>query len=63
MFGVNYPKKYISERKGEYPFTLADYSKAETMLGYKPIQNLKIYLTTKLSENMIEKTASLYNYV
>ena len=63
MFGANYPKKYISERKGEYPFTLADYSKAKTMLGYKPIQSLKTYLTTKLSENMIEPTASLNNYV
>jgi len=62
MFGVNYPNKYIPKRKGEYPFTLADYSKAETMLEYKPIQNLKTYITTKLSKNMIEKTASLYNY-
>jgi UDP-glucose 4-epimerase len=46
MFGANYPKKYIPKRKGEYPFTLADYSKAEAMLDYKPTQNLKEYLTT-----------------
>ena len=36
MFGKDYPKKYISARGGEYPFTLADYTKAKKNLNWKP---------------------------
>ena len=53
MFGNSYPKEYIPKRKGEYPFTLADYSKAEKILGYKPIQSLKEYLTTIINKNLV----------
>jgi UDP-glucose 4-epimerase len=44
MFGKEYPKKYISARKGEYPSTLADYSKAKKLLNYDPKYNLKDYI-------------------
>ena len=47
MFGEEYPKKYISARKGEYPSTLADYSKAKKLLNYNPKHNLKEYLKSK----------------
>ena len=47
MFGEEYPKKYISARKGEYPSTLADYSKAKKLLNYNPNHNLKEYLKSK----------------
>jgi UDP-glucose 4-epimerase len=44
MFGENYPTKYIPARKGEYDVTLADYSKAEKMLGWKPFIDLEDYV-------------------
>ena len=44
MFGNDYPKKYIPARKGEYPFTLADYTKAKEELGWNPTFNIKDYL-------------------
>ena len=44
MFGGNYPTKYIPARKGEYDVTLADYSKAQKMLGWKPFIDLKDYV-------------------
>lgn len=63
MFGVDYPKEYIPKRKGEYPYTLADYTKAETLLNYKPTQNLKSYIATKLNRNAIKILTSSYSYV
>lgn len=36
--------KYIPARKGEYPFTLCDYSHAHKELGWKPKENLEIYI-------------------
>ena len=44
LFGENYPKKYIPARKGEYDVTLADYSKAELKLGWKPKRDLIDYI-------------------
>ena len=44
MFGEVYPKEYISARKGEYDVTLADYSKANEMLGWNPSRNLVDYV-------------------
>ena len=44
MFGGNYPTEYIPARKGEYDVTLADYSKAQKMLGWKPFIDLKDYV-------------------
>ena len=44
MFGEDYPKEYIPARKGEYDVTLADYSKANKLLGWKPTLNLKDYV-------------------
>jgi UDP-glucose 4-epimerase len=42
MFGAE--KKYIPARKGEYPFTLCDYSKAKKLLNWVPTKNLKGYI-------------------
>ena len=44
MFGKDYPREYIPARKGEYPFTLADYTKAKEELGWNPTFNIKDYL-------------------
>jgi len=41
---------YITERPGEYDVTLCDYSKAENLLGYKPTDNLKKYITKWMEE-------------
>ena len=49
MFGEDYPREYISARKGEYPFTLADYTKAKEELGYSPIKNIRGYIEESLS--------------
>lgn len=40
----------ISPRPGEYDVTLCDYSKAENLLGYKPTDNLKKYITNWMGE-------------
>ena len=44
LFGKDYPKKYLPARRGEYDVTLADYSKAELKLGWKPTKNLEEYI-------------------
>jgi len=44
MFGKDYPREYIPERKGEYDRTLCDYSIAELKLGWKPKHNLENYM-------------------
>ena len=44
MFGKDYPKEYIPSRKGEYPFTLADYAKAKEELGWNPTEDIKDYI-------------------
>ena len=48
MFGKDYPKEYIPARKGEYPFTLADYTKANQELGWTPTLDIKDYIKTKV---------------
>ena len=50
MFGKDYPKKYIPERKGEYPFTLCSDKKATEMLGWQPEGDLKSYIKHWLNE-------------
>ena len=45
MFGENYPTKYIPARKGEYPFTLADYTKANQELDWTPTLDIKDYIS------------------
>ena len=35
---------YIPARKGEYPYTLCDFSKAEELLGWTPTKDLKDYI-------------------
>ena len=47
-FGNDYPKEYIPARKGEYPFTLADYTKANQELGWTPTLDIKDYIKTKV---------------
>jgi len=37
-------KKYIPARKGEYPTTLCDCTKAKELLGWAPIRNLEDYI-------------------
>ena len=49
MFGTD--TTYIPSRPGEYDVTLCDYSKANTLLGYKPKGNLKKYVTNWVKEN------------
>jgi len=44
MFGQT-EVEYISARKGEYPFTLADYTKANKELGWTPTLNIKDYIS------------------
>ena len=44
MFGKDYPREYIPKRKGEYDETLCDYSRANRMLGWKPIRNIEDYI-------------------
>jgi UDP-glucose 4-epimerase len=44
MFGKDYPREYISARKGEYDRTLCDYSVAELKLGWKPKHSLENYM-------------------
>ena len=41
--------EYIPARKGEYPFTLADYTKAKEELGWKPSLNIKDYISEVIS--------------
>ena len=43
MFGQT-EVEYIPARKGEYPFTLADYTKANQELGWTPTLNIKDYI-------------------
>ena len=50
MFG-EYPRKYIPARKGEYPVTLCEDTKAHELLGWKPIVDIKDYIKEWLSEN------------
>ena len=45
MFGEDYPKEYIPARKGEYPFTLADYTKANQELNWTPTLDIKDYIS------------------
>ena len=40
----NTTTKYIPARKGEYPFTLCDYTHAQNALGWKPKENLESYI-------------------
>tara|TARA_R110000824_G_scaffold219565_1_gene406516 strand:+ start:150 stop:1043 length:894 start_codon:yes stop_codon:yes gene_type:complete len=51
MFGKDYPKDYITERPGEYPTTLADFSNAEEKLGWRATKDIKDYITTWVEEN------------
>ena len=41
--------EYIPARDGEYDVTLADYSKANNILGWNPTKSLKEYI-----ENVID---------
>jgi UDP-glucose 4-epimerase len=43
-------KTYIPNRPGEAETTLADYSKATTILGYNPFRNLDDYVNSIISE-------------
>ena len=44
MFGQT-EVEYIPARKGEYPFTLADYTKANEELGWKPSLDIRDYIS------------------
>jgi len=44
MFGQT-EVEYIPARRGEYPFTLADYTKANKELGWTPTLNIKDYIS------------------
>ena len=47
MFGVDYPKEYISARDGEYDYTLADNTKAKELLNWNPTLDIEDYLNDK----------------
>jgi UDP-glucose 4-epimerase len=51
MFGEEYPKKYISERPGEYPMTLADSSNAKELLGWEATKDIEDYITNWIKVN------------
>jgi UDP-glucose 4-epimerase len=51
MFGIDYPKKYIDERPGEYPETLCVDKKAFEKLGWKSKRNIEDYIIKWLGEN------------
>ena len=44
MFGQT-EVEYIPARKGEYPFTLADYTKANEELGWTPTLDIKNHIS------------------
>ena len=44
MFGKDYPREYISARKGEYDRTLCEDNFARECLDWKPIRNLTDYI-------------------
>jgi UDP-glucose 4-epimerase len=49
MFGET-EVEYIPARKGEYPFTLADYTKAKEELGWNPSMSVKDYINMAVSK-------------
>ena len=51
MFGKDYPKKYISARKGEYDKTLCTDKKAYELLDWKPTKNIEDYIKQWLEDN------------
>jgi len=51
QYGIDYPKKYIGHRDGEYPETLADSSFAEQVLGWKSKLDIKDYITKWVGVN------------
>ena len=51
MFGIDYPKKYIDERPGEYPETLCEDKNAFEKLEWKADRNIEDYITKWLGEN------------
>jgi len=51
MFGKDYPRQYIPARGGEYPFTLADFTKAKEEIGYNPILDIKDYIKDIVKKN------------
>ena len=48
----NTETKYIPARKGEYPYTLCDYSYAQDELGWKPKEDLQVYINNFLENNL-----------
>jgi len=50
MFGKDYPCDSLPFREGEYDVTLADYSHAQKVLGWKPTKNLEDYMEKYINE-------------
>ena len=50
MFGTE--RKYIPARRGEYPTTLCDYTKAKELLGWIPYKNLEDYIYNKTTKKV-----------
>ena len=51
MFGKDYPRINLPTQPGEYDRTLADYSLAQDVLGWKPTVDIKNYIKEWLNEN------------
>ena len=51
MFGKDYPRINLPSQPGEYDRTLADYSLAQDVLGWKPTVDIKDYIKEWLNEN------------
>ena len=51
MFGIDYPKKYINKRPGEYPETLCEDKNTFDKLGWKADKDIKDYINNWLEGN------------
>ena len=51
MFGKDYPRINLPAQPGEYDRTLADYSLAQDVLGWKPTVDIKDYINEWLNES------------
>ena len=49
MFGTDYPREYISKRKGEYDKTLCTDTNAHELLGWEPKIGIEETITNRLS--------------
>ncbi|QDP48462.1 MAG: putative 3 beta-hydroxysteroid dehydrogenase/Delta 5--_4-isomerase [Prokaryotic dsDNA virus sp.] len=49
MFGADYPKKYLKNRKGEYDYSLADNNYTKNILNWSPRKKLTNYIKNTIN--------------